>query len=114
MAEQLDIVIEQGATFSYVFQVLNKDLTTGYTWAVQGRSQHAAASTVFASGTNATIAATKSGNHTHATVTMSYAQTAALTAPASGVYDIEYLETSSGIKTRAFEGSFYIVPEATK
>lgn len=112
-ASQLDFVIEQGTTLSYVFQVLNKDLTTGYTWSAQGRTQHGAPSTVFATGTNATIAASKSGSHTHATLTITYANTAQLAAPSYGVYDIEYLENATGIKTRAFEGTFYITPEAT-
>ena len=42
------------------------------------------------------------------------ATTAGLTAPSQGVYDIEYTQTSTGAVTRAFEGSYYVTPEATK
>lgn len=115
-ASQIDFAIEQGTTLAYVFQVLNKDLTTGYTWSAKGRYNHGVTTTVFTtSGTaNAAISAAKSGNHTHATLAMTAAQTAALDAPGYGVYDIEYTETATGTVTRAFEGTFYITPEVTR
>lgn len=114
-AEQLDVVIEQGATFAQLWQILDNDLTTGYTWAATFRTSHAATGTALAlTSAGGTLVITKSGNHTHCTASVVPATTAALDAPSNGVYDIEYTQTSTGIKVRAFEGSYYITPEATK
>lgn len=114
-AEQLDVVIEQGATFAQLWQILDKDLTTGYTWAATFRTSHAAAGTVLSlTSAGGTLVITKSGSHTHCTASVAHATTAALDAPSNGVYDIEYTQTSTGIKVRAFEGSYYITPEATR
>lgn len=114
-AEQLDVVIEQGATFSQLWEIQNKDLTT-YTFTAQFRTSHAATSTVFTltnSGA-ATLIVQKVGSHTHVTADLGFAATAALTAPMQGVYDIEYTNAGGSVRTRAFEGSFYITPEATR
>lgn len=114
-ASQLDVVIEQGATFAEVWQILNKDLTTGYTWSAKFRPQHASSTTVLSlTSAGGTLVVTKSGNHTHVTASVNPTTTAALTAPSRGVYDIEYTETATGIVTRAVEGSYYITPEATR
>lgn len=113
-AEQLDIVIEQGATFAQLWQVLDKDLTSGYTFAAKLRPQHSSTTTVLSLTSPTTLVVTKSGNHTHVTASVSATSTAALTAPSRGVYDLEYTQTSTGIVTRAFEGSYYITPEATR
>jgi len=114
-AEQLDVVIEQGATFAQLWQILDKDLTAGYTFAATFRTGHAASGTVLAlTSAGGTLVITKSGNHTHCTANVTPATTEALSAPSSGVYDIEYTQTSTGIKVRAVEGSYYITPEATR
>ena len=117
-AEQIDVVIEQGATFGEVWQVLNKDLTSGYTFEAKFRTSHAASSAVLTltstPSPTVTLIVTKSGNHTHLTADVPYASTAALSAPSNGVYDIEQTQTSTGIRTRIFEGSYYITPEATR
>lgn len=114
-ASQLDVIIEQGSTFAEVWQILNNDLTTGYTWAAKFRPQHASLTTVLSlTSAGGTLVITKSGNHTHVTASVNPATTSALTAPSRGVYDIEYTETATGIVTRAVEGSYFITPEATK
>ena len=118
-AEQLDVVIEQGATFGQLWQILNKDLTAAtYSFEAKFRTSHAATSTVLTltstPSPSVTLIVTKSGNHTHLTADVPFATTAALTAPSSGVYDIEYVNSATGIKVRAFEGSYYITPEATR
>ena len=112
-ASQLDILIEQGSTFAWVFEVQNKDLTTGYTWAMKIRNQHAGAEVISLTSPTSLVIA-KSGNHTHATTSVSAATTATLSAPAMHVYVIEYTQTSTGTVTRAFEGSVFVTPEATK
>jgi len=115
MAGRYDITIDQGATFVFDVQVNNTNLATGYTARMQGRTSHAATSTVFNLTTaNGGIALTHQGNHSHITITMSAATTAALTAPMAGVYDIEYEQTSGTVVTRILEGSFYVTPEVTR
>lgn len=114
-AEQLDIVIEQGTNMTQLWQVLNVDLTAGYTVAAKLRPQHASLTTVLSlTSAGGTLVVTKSGSHTHITASVPAATTAALAAPSRGVYDIEYTETATGIVTRAVEGSYYITPEATR
>lgn len=114
-ATQLDVIIEQGANFVELWQILEKDLTIGYTFAAKFRPQHSSSTTLLSlTSAGGTLVVTKSGNHTHVTANVTAATTAALTAPARGVYDIEYTQTSTGIVTRAFEGSYYITPEATR
>ena len=113
-AEQVDIVIEQGATFAHLWEILEKDLTSGYTFAAKLRPQHLSTTTVLSLTSPTTLVVTKSGSHTHVTASVSATSTAALNAPSRGIYDLEYTETSTGIVTRAFEGSYYITPEATK
>lgn len=114
-AEQLDVVIEQGATFAQLWEIQNKDLTSGYTFEAKFRTSHAATGTVLSlTSAGGTLVITKSGSHTHCTASVVPATTAAIDAPSNGVYDIEYTQTSTGIKVRAFEGSYYITPEATR
>lgn len=113
-AEQTDVVLEQGSTFAYVWQILSKDLTTGYTWAGTIRTQHAGGIIVSMSSAAGTLVVTKSGSHTHVTANLSSAATAAYAAPAMHVYDLEYTHTASGVVTRAVEGSIFVTPEATR
>lgn len=109
-AEQYDITIEQGATFTLVITVMDVNLT-GYTVRTQGRTSHAATTTVWSSPTNCTLAVSAGTNST-ITMTISAANTAAMTAPSTGVWDIEY--ELSGVVTRSLEGTYTITPEVTR
>lgn len=111
MAARYDITIEQGATFTFDLQVNDTNLT-GYTVRMQGRTSHAATSTVFSLTNASGITVTHSGNHSHIVPLISAATTAGFTAPLAGVYDIEY--ETGGVVTRILEGSFYITPEVTR
>lgn len=111
MAARYDITIEQGATFTFDLQVNSIDLTA-YTVRMQGRTSHAATTTVFSLTNASGISVTHSGGHSHIIPLISAATTAGLTAPLAGVYDIEY--ESGGVVTRILEGSFYITPEVTR
>lgn len=111
-AEQLDVVIEQGTSFTQLWQVLDVDLTVATAVRAQFRGSHQSQSTVLSLVSPATLTVVKSGNHSHVTANVSATTTAALTAPARGVYDLEYV--LAGVTVRAFEGSFYVTPEATK
>lgn len=110
-AAQLDIVIEQGATYSIDIQVNDIDLT-GYTARMKGRPSHPAATTTFSLTNGNGLTISHQGNHSHILVTMSATTTAALAAPQMGVYDIEY--ETGGVVTRVVEGSFFVTPEATR
>jgi Na+/H+-dicarboxylate symporter len=115
MAGRYDITIEQGATFTFDLQVQGINLTTGYTVRMQGRTSHAATTTVFSLTNASGITLTHSGQgHSHIIPVISATATAAISAPMAGVYDIEYQETSTGIVTRILEGTFYVTPEVTR
>lgn len=109
-ATQTDLIIDQGATFVHLFEILDKDMTVGYTFAMKVRRSHAG--DVVLSVT--TFAVAKSGNHTHVTVTVSAVTTAALAAPMSCVYDLESTNTATSAVVREFEGSAFVTPEATR
>jgi hypothetical protein len=111
MAQQEDIIIEQGANLAKTWQIDNKQLATGYTFLAKFRPQHASTTTVLSINT---FTAAHVGQHTNITCNVAAATTAGISAPSQGVYDIEYTQTSTGIVTRAIEGSYYVTPEATK
>lgn len=110
-AAQLDVIIEQGSDFVQLWEIQNRDLSSGYTFAAKFRTMHAAPTAII-SLTSFTVA--KSGNHTHVTCRVPAATTAAIAAPGMGVYDLEATQTSTGYVSREFEGSYYITPEATR
>jgi len=110
MAARYDITIEQGATFLFSVQVDGVNLT-GYTVRMQGRTAHAATSTVFSLTGGSGLTVTPGANSTIA-VTIAASTTAGFTAPMHGVYDLEY--ELSGVVTRILEGSFFITPEVTR
>lgn len=107
MAENYDIVIEQGATFSKAFTVSSTNLST-YAARAQGRTSHASSTIAI---TFTTAIAYSSPNST-ITLSLTAAETAALTAPSSGVFDVEYF--LSAVVGRAVEGSYTVTPEVTR
>jgi hypothetical protein len=111
MAAEYDITIEQGATFTFAVTVTGVNLT-GYAASMQGRTQHAATTTVFALTSPSGGLVITAGTNSIITVTISATATAALTAPAEGVYDLEY--SISGVVTRILQGMYRITPEVTR
>lgn len=112
-AAQQDVIIEQGTTFTHRWEILDVDLVAlGATCSAKFRPSHASATTTVTLASPTTLTIAKSGNHTHVTAALSATSTALLTAPQRGVYDLEY--TAGATVTRAFEGSFYVTPEATR
>lgn len=110
-AQQQDILIEQGSTQTILWEIENKSLDVGYTFAAKLRPQHASASVILSI---TSFTAAKVGPHTHVTTIIPKATTEALSAPYMGVYDLESTKTSDGSVTREVEGSFYVTPEATR
>lgn len=111
------VEIQQGATFTLSLNLLDassaqRNLSSGFTAAMQGRTTHAAASTIFSltSSSGITLGATSP----NMVISLTATQTAALTAPVKGVYDIELTTTSSGLVERVIEGTFEITPEVTR
>jgi len=113
MATTTNIVIEQGATFSQEFTVLDsagsaKNLT-GYTATAQMRRSHySSTSTAF---TTAVVNATGK-----VTLSLTAAETAAISVGSTGnnrfVYDIEVASSSETL--RPFEGIVTVRPNVTR
>ncbi len=111
MAVKANIVIEQGASFSTDIDITDAagarvDLTN-YTANSQIRKHF--------SSTNATATFTCSTGGSNGTVTMTlnYANTAAMT-DGRYVYDMTLLNTSSNTKLRAVEGIVTVTPRVTQ
>jgi hypothetical protein len=112
-----DLIIQQGATFSFQEHILHVAHNAGQTARMKARAQHASSTTMFAidSVTNPTeISWVAHGAHSDIGVTLSATKTAGFSAPWTGVYDIEVQDTASGIVLRILEGTVYITPEATR
>lgn len=110
------IIIEQGATLSFGFQVLDssgepRDLT-GYTAAMQVRASHSAATPLLSLSSSAGI--TINPSEGRVSVKASPTQTASLPAPAALVYDIEGTKQSEGLVERWVEGVARVMPEVTR
>ena len=107
--------IQQGATLSLV--ATWNDSTgaavnlTGYTARLQVRTSYAATSTILSLTSSSGI--TLGGAAGTITITVSATDTAALTAPWIGVYDLE-LVSGSGVVTRLLEGTATVSPEVTR
>lgn len=111
------IQIQQGATFTLSLNLLAADssqrnLSSGFTAAMQGRTSHKSDSTIFSltNSSGITLAATSPC----LVISLTATQTAALIAPVRGVYDIELTTTSTGLVERIIEGTFEITPEVTR
>jgi hypothetical protein len=112
MANAYNLAIEQGSTYVLNVTVSATDLT-GFTARMQGRTSHAANSTVFSltSSPAAGIVVT-GGTDSVIAVTLTATQTAALADWSCGVYDLEY-ESPSGVVTKILSGTFVVSAEAT-
>lgn len=115
-AKQLDITIEQGATFVMNLTWKNSagslvDLT-GYTAKMQARWNYSD-TTPLVTFTTADNTITLGG--ALGTIAVSgMATMSGVTKPRVGVYDLELTETSTGKVTRLLQGKAYISPEVTK
>jgi len=116
MANTYTLTVNQGETLSLV--ATWKDSTgtpvnlNGYTAAATLRETYSSSGTVlYLATTNSGIAL----GGTAGTITLTAAATAtrALTAPQSGVYDLE-LTSGGGVVTRLLEGQFNVTPEVTR
>jgi hypothetical protein len=113
-AAPFDITVQQGATWSVQLQF--KSFTgapvdlTDYTASAQIRPSYAADAALLAAFTCVVTDPT----HGIVTVTLTSAQTAALAAPASAVWDLFLTNTTSGTALRVLAGKVQIVARVTR
>ena len=115
LGNRFDIEINQGAT--YELTVTWKDSTgaainlTGYSARMQVRETYSSASTIVSLTNGSGI--TLGGAAGTIAILISATTTAALTAPFSGVYDLE-LVSAGGVVTRLLQGAATVTPEVTR
>ena len=110
------MTIQQGATFSLSVNYKNSagstvNLSSGYTARMMGRTSHSASSTVFSLTNSSGI--TLGSSDPNIVITIAATATDDYTAPLSGVYDLELVDSSSNVY-RILEGNFEITPEVTR
>ena len=110
------LTIDQGATLSLVltWKDSSENLVnlTGYTARMALRSAFTSSTTVLSLTTeNGRISLGEVAGTI--TLTVAAADTAALTAPQTGVYDLE-LVSGAGVVTRLVQGTFNVTPEVTR
>ena len=110
------VTIQQGATFSLSVNYKSSagstvDLSSGYTARMQGRTTHSASSTVFSLTNGGGI--TLGSSDPNIVITIAATDTDDFTAPSTGVYDLELVDSSSNVY-RILEGRYEITPEVTR
>jgi len=115
LGNRYDLEIKQGATLSLTATWKDSAGTavnlTGYTARLQVRATYDSSSTILSLTSAAGI--TLGGAAGTIAITASAATTAALTAPWSGVYDLE-LVSGGGEVTRLLEGTATVSPEVSR
>ncbi|MEY3027134.1 MAG: hypothetical protein RLZZ238_2031 [Planctomycetota bacterium] len=109
--EQLDMVIPQGADFEYLHEKTDLDPAqiSGITAVATLRQGIGGSIIATWSTANGFITKSAHGNHIDFTISVPAATTAALSAPSSGVYDLD-ISYGSSWTVRHAEGAFYITP----
>lgn len=111
MADSWNPTIKQGETFVATITVSGVNLS-GYTVRSKGRASHASGTTVWDLSTATSGISVAAGSDSVVTMTLTAAQTAALSPWSCGVYDIEY-QSPGGVVTRFLEGVFIVGAEVT-
>ena len=115
-AGNYDLIIEQGATWSFTVQYQTADATnislSGYAIRMQARQAYTANSTILdLSTTNGNITITSAANGTF-TLQQTAAQTANLT-PGLYIYDLEIVKPDTTVD-RLIEGDLIVKAEVTR
>ena len=110
------ITIQQGATFSLSVNYKSSagstvNLSSGYTARMQGRTTHDASSTIFSLANGSGI--TLGSSDPNIVITIAATATDDYTAPSTGVYDLELVDSSSNVY-RILEGRYQITPEVSR
>jgi hypothetical protein len=115
MSAEYDWTIKQGETETLT--VTYKADLTGYEARAQGRETFEATATLFSltSSPAAGIVITPGATASTAILTLTSTATAALVAPNSGVWDLEFFNAASPpVVISPVRGSFVVVPEVTR
>lgn len=116
MAAKLDLIIEQGSTFSLTLEVQGSDGTlrdlSGYSARMKGRVRKEDAPTLFSLVSPTDIEIPVAGFNEQVTVTIDDSVTEAYTWR-RGVYDLE-IESPTGEVERLIEGSVTLSTEVTR
>ena len=114
MADNYQILIDQGATYSLALTYKDANGTainlTGYTAAMQIRTSYESASTVVSLTSSSGIVITAATGLL--TINITSTQTAALT-PGTYVYDLE-ITSGANVVTRLIQGSVMVSAEVTR
>lgn len=115
LGNTFNITINQGATFELTITWKDSAGTainlTGYTARMQVRETYSSSSTIVSLTNGSGI--TLGGAAGTIAILISATTTAALTAPFSGVYDLE-LVSAGGVVTRLLQGAATVTPEVTR
>lgn len=115
LGNRFDIEINQGATFELTVTWKDSAGTainlTGYSARMQVRETYSSSSTIVSLTNGSGI--TLGGAAGTIAILISATTTAALTAPFSGVYDLE-LVSAGGVVTRLLQGAATVTPEVTR
>lgn len=115
LGNRYDLEIKQGATLSLTATWKDSSGTavnlTGYTARMQVRATYDSSSTILSLTSSSGI--TLGGSAGTIAITASATTTAALTAPWSGVWDLEIV-SGGGEVTRLLEGAATVSPEVTR
>jgi len=111
MADSYNPIITQGETWSLSLTVTGVNLS-GYSARSKGKSSHASTTNLWSKSTTAGGMTITAGTNSVVTLTLSAAETAALSAWSAGVFDIEY-ESAGGVVTNILKGYFIVQGEVT-
>ena len=108
------LIIQQGATYTLAINITDSNGDTrdisSYTARMQGRKGYNSATTDFSltSGSGITLGSVSP----NCVITIDAVTTAALSAPSTGVYDLEIV--NGPVVERILEGKFTVTPEVTR
>ena len=115
LGNSFDLTINQGATFELTVTWKDSAGTainlTGYSARMQVRETYSSSTSIVSLTNGAGI--TLGGAAGTIAIVISATTTAALTAPFSGVYDLE-LVNAGGVVTRLLQGAATVTPEVTR
>jgi hypothetical protein len=115
LGNSFDLTINQGATFELTITWKDSAGTainlTGYSARMQVRETYSSTSSVVSLTNGSGI--TLGGSAGTIAIVISATTTAGLTAPFSGVYDLE-LVSAAGVVTRLLQGAATVTPEVTR
>jgi hypothetical protein len=112
MADAYELRIRQGATETVAFTFASLDLT-GFSARMKGKKRHDSTTNVFSLTTGGGGLSLTAGSNSVVTATLAATTTAAMDAPATGVWDLECFNTTTGVVHRDVQGVFLVDREVT-